>query len=237
MNSFVISGIPWFSSELYILESLYWEQYSPFHLTTHTSVLEMISNLTNSLSSIMMLIFIPTILCKSLCVRPAEPSSLYDTSPNGADISKLVKKVSTDITSEFMIEILSSEAGHSALLCEQAEWDRMSKNYHMCVHQVQHQLKCGGHGGVCQWVQAFVDSCTMRVMGQCWTLALKTSQAPQPTQARIHPAAAPPGSPAGPFYAWAQTGATLTRTTSFTPPTMQRNRGAYLKIYMQPEQT
>ena len=68
-----------------------------------------------------------------------------------------------------MISILSSVVGHSALLCEQAEWDRMAADYHHCVHQVQHQLRCGGHGGVCQWVKAFVDSCTGQVMGQCWT--------------------------------------------------------------------
>ena len=68
-----------------------------------------------------------------------------------------------------MISILSSGVGHSALLCEQEEWDKMTADYHTCVHQVQHQLRCGGHGGVCQWVQAFVDSCTGQVMGQCWT--------------------------------------------------------------------
>ena len=45
----------------------------------------------------------------------------------------------------------------------------MAADYHTCVHQVQHQLRFGGHGGVCQWVQAFVDSCTGQVMGQCWT--------------------------------------------------------------------
>ena len=86
---------------------------------------------------------------------------------NGGNIAKLVEQVSTEITSQFVIEILSS--GHSALLCEQDEWDRMAADYHNCVHQVQHQLRCGGHGGVCQWVQAFVDSCTGQVMGQCWT--------------------------------------------------------------------
>ena len=68
-----------------------------------------------------------------------------------------------------MIEILSSGVGHSALLCGQDEWDLMAKDYHNCVRQVQHQLKCGGHGGVCQWVQAFVDSCTGQLMGKCWT--------------------------------------------------------------------
>ena len=111
----------------------------------------------------------PAFLCKSICVRPASPSSLYEISENGGDIAKLVKQVSTEVTSEFMISILSSGVGHSALLCEQEEWDRMAADYHNCVHQVQHQLRCGGHGGVCQWVQAFVDSCTGQVMGQCWT--------------------------------------------------------------------
>ena len=84
-------------------------------------------------------------------------------------IAELIKQVATEETSSLIVEILSSGAGHSAFLCDQAEWDRMMKDYHHCVAQVQHHLQCGGHGGVCQWVQAFVNSCTGRVMGQCWT--------------------------------------------------------------------
>ena len=106
-------------------------------------------------------------ICKSICVKPAIISSLHEISEKGENIAKLVEQVSTEITSQFVIEILSS--GHSALLCEQDEWDRMAADYHNCVHQVQYQLRCGGHGGVCQWVQAFVDSCTGQFMGQCWT--------------------------------------------------------------------
>ena len=121
------------------------------------------------LSMLMVFTCLPAVFLKSICVRPASPSSLYEISENGGDIAKLVKQVSTEVTSEFMISILSSGVGHSALLCEQDEWDRMAADYHHCVHQVQHQLRCGGHGGVCQWVQAFVDSCTGQVMGQCWT--------------------------------------------------------------------
>jgi hypothetical protein len=121
------------------------------------------------ISMIVILTCIPVVFLKSICVRPAIPSSLYEISENGGDIAKLVKQVSTEVTSEFMISILSSGVGHSALLCEQDEWGSMAADYHTCVHQVQHQLRCGGHGGVCQWVQAFVDSCTGQVMGQCWT--------------------------------------------------------------------
>ena len=100
------------------------------------------------LSMLVILTCIPAVFCASICVKPASPSSLYEVSENGGDIAKLVKQVSTEVTSEFMISILSSGVGHSALLCEQEDCDRMAADYHICVHQVQHQLRCGGHGGV-----------------------------------------------------------------------------------------
>ena len=131
----------------------------------------MSSKVSNTLVYLLLsvILLVPEHICKSLCVRPANPGSLYTINPKGSEIGKVLKHISTKVTSEFMIEILSAEAGHMTLLCNQEEWDRMLKDYNNCIHQVQHQLKCGGHGGVCDWVQASVESCTGRVMGQCWT--------------------------------------------------------------------
>ena len=65
--------------------------------------------------AVIMLTCTPVLICKSICVSP---TSLYEISENGGDIAKLVKQVSTEVTSQFVIEILSSGVGHSALLCE-----------------------------------------------------------------------------------------------------------------------
>ena len=42
------------------------------------------------------------------------------------------------------------------------------KDFNHCVLYVQHQLQCGQHGGVCQWVQEFLQSCTGQILGKCW---------------------------------------------------------------------
>ena len=130
----------------------------------------MVREQPKGVSSILLLVLIliltPPSNTKTICMRPAHTSSL---SQNAEKIAELIKEVSTEVTTDLIVEILLSEAGHSALLCGQAEWDQVAKNYHHCVEQVQHQLECGGQGGLCIWVQAFVDSCTGRVMGQCWT--------------------------------------------------------------------
>eukprot|EP00092_Neocalanus_flemingeri_P048626 GFUD01055539.1.p1 GENE.GFUD01055539.1~~GFUD01055539.1.p1 ORF type:complete len:202 (+),score=20.06 GFUD01055539.1:35-640(+) len=138
-------------------------------------MVSMTSYSASSVISVFIIVLVPMVFCRSICVRPADSKSLYTMSPHGAAIAKLVNEVSSKVTSEFMIDILSSGKGHSALLCGQDEWDRMAKDYHHCVRQVQHQLKCGGQGGVCAWVRAFVDSCTGEVMGRCWTKEAKKS--------------------------------------------------------------
>ena len=69
--------------------------------------------------------FLPECICKSICVRPANPGSLFEVDSTGADIAKVLKHISTEVTSEFMIEILSAEAGHKTLLCNQKEWNKM----------------------------------------------------------------------------------------------------------------
>ena len=102
---------------------------------------------------VLILLLVPTSLTKSLCKEE--------------DIAEMVEEVSTDITSQFIAEILSSGSGHSALTCDQEEWDRMVREYHQCAHHVQQQLQCGVGGGVCQWVQVFVSSCTGKLMGKC----------------------------------------------------------------------
>ena len=44
----------------------------------------------------------------------------------------------------------------------------MEKEYNRCVHIVMHQLRCGGYGGTCQWVKAFLETCTGQIMSKCW---------------------------------------------------------------------
>merc|ERR1719474_1865868 len=87
---------------------------------------------------------------RSICLRPFNPESVYETSPDGESLAKLLSKVSSESTSNLMLQLLSSPRGHDALLCSQEELDVMEKEYNQCVHIVMHQLRCGGYGGPCQ---------------------------------------------------------------------------------------
>ena len=109
---------------------------------------------------------IPAISSGTVCVRSLDSASVYQVNQKGAAIAKLVGHVSNKITSEFLVSSLTS-SGHSDILCSQEEMDIVVKDYQNCVRQVQHQLVCGVHGEVCEWVLALVDSCTNIVLGQC----------------------------------------------------------------------
>ena len=112
-----------------------------------------VQTMKTDLSLVLILMLVPASLTRSLCKEE--------------DIAEMVEEVSTDLTSKFIAEILSSGTGHSILTCDQEEWDRMVREYHQCAQHVQHQLQCGVVGGVCEWVQVFVSSCTGQVMGRC----------------------------------------------------------------------
>ena len=105
---------------------------------------------------------------RSICLRPSYPESVYETLPDGESLARLLRKVSSESTSNLMLQLLSSPKGHDALRCSQEEWDVMEKEYNQCVHIVMHQLRCGGYGGPCQWINAFVETCTGQIMSKCW---------------------------------------------------------------------
>ena len=105
---------------------------------------------------------------RSICLRPSNPESVYETLPDGESLARLLRKVSSESTSNLMLQLLSSPKGHDALRCSQEEWDVMEKEYNQCVHIVMHQLRCGGYGGPCQWINAFVETCTGQIMSKCW---------------------------------------------------------------------
>ena len=103
---------------------------------------------------------------RTMCVRPDDSDSVYEVSRKGASIARLTGLVANQVTRDYLLGFLSS-SGHSALVCDQGELDTMVREYQACVRQVQHHLVCGGNGGVCGWVQALVDTCTDKVLGQC----------------------------------------------------------------------
>ena len=105
---------------------------------------------------------------RSICLRPSNPESVYETSPDGESLAKMLRKVSSESTSNLMLQLLSSLRGHDALVCSQEEWDVMEKEYNHCIHIVMHKLRCGGYGGPCQWINAFVETCTGQIMSKCW---------------------------------------------------------------------
>ena len=109
---------------------------------------------------------VPKISSRTVCVRPHDTQSVFQVDHQGAAIAKLVGQVSNKITRDFLLDFLSS-SGHSALMCEQKDMDTMVRDYQHCVRQVQHQLVCGVQGGVCDWVQTLVESCSQNILGQC----------------------------------------------------------------------
>ena len=102
-------------------------------------------------------------------LRASFVTSICDVDPNRNNAAQLIKKVSTKLTAEIFMEILSSGSGLSSISCQQRELDKMMKDFNHCVHHVQQQLQCGQHGGVCEWVQEFLKICTGQILGRCWS--------------------------------------------------------------------
>ena len=65
-------------------------------------------------------------------------------------------------------------------LCDQVQLNSVARDYMNCVKQVEHHLVCGTVGGVCEWIETLIESCTDRILGQCLdkevVLSLKKKQ-------------------------------------------------------------
>ncbi len=110
------------------------------------------------------------VLGRSLCVRSHSDASPYQVSGHGARMGRLIGRVSTEVTSQFMLELLTANLGHSEVTCGQGELDTVLGDYERCVKQVQHSVRCTERlEEVCGWVSAFTDTCTGQILGRCLT--------------------------------------------------------------------
>ena len=109
-------------------------------------------------------------IARSLCIRSQSDLSVYETNPRGTKFGRLIGKVSTEVTSQFLLEAVTSNAGHSVITCHQNELDTLVQDYERCVRQIQHQLRCiSGGENVCGWHNAFINTCTGEILGRCLT--------------------------------------------------------------------
>lgn len=106
---------------------------------------------------------------RSLCIRSQSDLSVYETNPGGSKFGRLIGKVSTEVTSQFLLEAVTSNGGHSVITCHQNELDQLVQDYERCVRQIQHQLRClSGGESVCSWLNAFINTCTGEILGRCF---------------------------------------------------------------------
>ena len=115
-------------------------------------------------------------LGRSLCVRSHSDASPYQISGHSTRMARLIGRVSTEVTSQFMLELLTASLGHSEVTCGQGELDSVLGDYERCVKQVQHSLRCTERREeVCGWVTAFIHTCTGQILGRCLTEESVTS--------------------------------------------------------------
>jgi len=88
--------------------------------------------------------------------------------PLGSQVGRLILRVSTEVTPQLMLELAGHNAGQSFLTCQQAELDRVGREYEQCVRQAAHQTRCVSRDQeVCQWLQVFLQTCTQHILQRC----------------------------------------------------------------------
>ena len=102
--------------------------------------------------------------------------------PLGSQVARLISRVSSEVTPQLLLELVSHTSGQSFLTCEQAELDRVGREYEQCVRQTAHQARCvSREQELCQWLEVFLHTCTNHILNRCLTaqatemlLSLKT---------------------------------------------------------------
>lgn len=123
-------------------------------------------NLINILLSVVLSEY--QIESRSLCIRSNSDASPYEINPHGAKYGRLVGRVSSSVTGQFLLETVSSSEGHADIKCHQDDLDVAIREYERCVRQIQHQLRCSGsRDSVCGWFHTFVETCTGKILGRC----------------------------------------------------------------------
>jgi len=88
----------------------------------------------------------------------------------GNAMAELVGEVAGSVTSRAILALLHKARGHTQLItCSQHQLNKMERDFGACVRKVQHQIRCKSatpHQR-CTWVQAFIQTCTREILGQC----------------------------------------------------------------------
>ena len=88
----------------------------------------------------------------------------------GESMAELVEDMAGQVTSRAVLALLHRARGHKQMItCSQRQLNKMERNFGACVRKVQYQIRCKSatpHQR-CTWVQAFVQTCTKEILGQC----------------------------------------------------------------------
>ena len=85
-------------------------------------------------------------------------------------MAELVEDMAGQVTSRAVLALLHRARGHNQIItCSQHQLNKMERNFGACVRKVQYQIRCKSatpHQR-CTWVQAFIQTCTKEILGQC----------------------------------------------------------------------
>ena len=88
----------------------------------------------------------------------------------GVAMAELVGEVAGPVTSRAILATLHKARGHTQLVtCSQRQLNKMERDFGACVRKVQYQIRCKSttpHQR-CTWVQAFIQTCTKEILGEC----------------------------------------------------------------------
>ena len=88
----------------------------------------------------------------------------------GGAMAELVGEVAGPVTSRVVLATLHKARGHTRFItCSQRQLNKMERDFGSCVRKVQHQIRCKSttpHER-CTWVQAFIQTCTKEILGEC----------------------------------------------------------------------
>ena len=80
----------------------------------------------------------------------------------------MVGRLSSEVTPQFILEMMAGDSGHLSIRCEQAKLDKVGREYEQCYRQVAHQAKCVTRDqDVCQWLTVWTKTCTQKILSRC----------------------------------------------------------------------
>lgn len=105
---------------------------------------------------------------RSLCIRTSSDYPLHSINSIGSEVGRLVGRLSSEVTPQFILELMAGDSGHLSITCQQDQLDRVGREYEQCYRQVAHQTKCVTRDEeVCQWLSVWTKTCTHQILSKC----------------------------------------------------------------------